>query len=150
LLDGSNAEYLGEVRDAEKSEFLSGAIAMLDLANSPEPHGLPIIEAMACGTPVVAFNRGPALEMVDDGRTGFIVDDERGAIEAFDLVPRLSREGIRSRFEQRFTTRQIALDYLDIYRSLMDYDIRPQSPLMARDCLSNLLPARTMQTTGHH
>jgi glycosyltransferase involved in cell wall biosynthesis len=124
LLDGSLAKYIGEVGDAEKSEFLSGAIAMLDLAASPELSGLPIIEAMACGTPVVAFDRGPALEMVDDGWTGFIVSDEKGAIEAFDQLARLSRERIRSRFERRFTARQMALEYLDVYRSLMDYDIR--------------------------
>lgn len=151
LLDGSQAEYIGEVRGAEKSEFLSGAIAMLDLANSPELHGLPIIEAMACGTPVVAFSRGPALEMVDDGWTGFIVDDEKGALEAVDQLPRLSRERIRSRFEQCFTARQMALEYTDVYRSLMDYDIhRPQPPLAARDCLSNLPRAVPCRRTRRH
>ncbi len=151
LLDGSHAEYIGEVRDAEKSEFLSGAIAMLDLANPPELHGLPIIEAMACGTPVIAFSRGPALEMVDDGWTGFIVDDERGAIEAVDRLPRLSRERIRSRFERCFTARQMALEYIDVYRSLMDYHIhRPQPPLPTRDCLSNLRRAAPPRRTRRH
>jgi glycosyltransferase involved in cell wall biosynthesis len=124
LLDDSSAEYIGEVTAAEKSEFLSGAVALLDPADSPEPFGLAIIEAMACGTPVIVFNRGSAPEIVDDGRTGFIVEDEKGAIEAFDQLERLSRKKIRGRFEQRFTARYMALEYLDVYRSLMDCDIR--------------------------
>jgi glycosyltransferase involved in cell wall biosynthesis len=123
LLNHSSAEYIGEVTVAEKSEFLSGAVALLDPSDSPEPFGLAMIEAIACGTPVIAFNRGPAPEIVDDGWTGFIVEDEKGATEAFDQLQYLSREKIRSRFEQRFTARYMALEYLDIYRSLMDCDI---------------------------
>jgi glycosyltransferase involved in cell wall biosynthesis len=128
LLDGSRAVYIGEVTEAEKSEFLSGAVALLDPADSSELPGLPIIEAMACGTPVVAFNCGPAPDIVDDGWTGFIVDDEKDAMEAFDQLPRLSREYIRSQFEQRFTARQVALEYLDVYRSLMDHGIYCRHP----------------------
>ncbi len=132
LLDDSSVAYLGEVTAADKSEFLSGAVALLDPADSPEPFGLAMIEAIACGTPVIAFNRGPAPEIVDDGWTGFIVDDEKGAIEAFDQLQDLSREQIRRRFEQRFTARCMALDYLDVYRSLMDDDIHRLRPATDR------------------
>src|SRR5262249_3857653 len=75
-LDGSSAEYIGEITDSQKSEFLSGALALLDPIDWPEPFGLVMIEAMACGTPVIAFNRGSVREVVDDGLTGFIVEDE--------------------------------------------------------------------------
>jgi glycosyltransferase involved in cell wall biosynthesis len=120
LLDGSRAEYIGEIADKDKSEFLSGAVALLNPIDWPEPFGLVMIEAMACGTPVIAFNRGSVREVVDDGLTGFIVEDEEGAIGACDRLSRLSREKIRQRFEQRFTARRMALEYLAAYRSLMD------------------------------
>jgi glycosyltransferase involved in cell wall biosynthesis len=119
LLDGDSVEYIGEIRDSEKSDFLSGAIALLTPIDWPEPFGLVMIEAMACGTPVIAFNRGSVPEVVDDGLTGFVVEDEEGAIRAFDQLPQLSRQTIRRQFERRFTARRMALDYLDAYRSLM-------------------------------
>jgi glycosyltransferase involved in cell wall biosynthesis len=81
-----------------------------------------MIEAMACGTPVIAFNRGSVREVVDDGLTGFIVEDEEGAIGALDRLSQLSREKIRGHFEHRFTARRMALEYLAAYRSLMDRD----------------------------
>jgi glycosyltransferase involved in cell wall biosynthesis len=84
----------------------------------PEPFGLVMIEAMACGTPVIAFNRGSAPEVVDDGLTGFVVEDINGAIGAVDRLGHLSREKIRRRFEERFTARRMAQDYLSVYRSL--------------------------------
>src|SRR5467141_2529858 len=124
LLDGSSAEYIGEITDAEKAEFLSGAVALLDPIDWPEQFGLVMIEAMACGTPVIAFNRGSVREVVDDGLTGFIVEDEEGAIGAFDRLSQLSREKIRRHFEQRFTARRMALEYLAAYRSLMDRDVQ--------------------------
>jgi len=120
LLDGSNTEYIGEITDAEKPEFLSGAIALLDPIDWPEPFGLVMIEAMACGTPVIAFNRGSVPEVVDDGLTGFIVEDEKGAIGAFDRLPQLSRKKIRRQFEQRFTARRMAQEYLAAYRGLIE------------------------------
>jgi len=120
LLDGSNAEYIGEITDAEKSAFLSGAIALLTPIDWPEPFGIVMIEAMACGTPVIAFNRGSVPEVVDDGLTGFIVEDVEGAIGAFDRLPQLSREKIRKQFEKRFTARRMAQEYLAAYRSLTE------------------------------
>ena len=120
MIDSPHIEYIGEISDAEKSAFLSGAIALLVPIDWPEPFGLVMIEAMACGTPVIAFNRGSVPEIIDDGVTGFIVEDEAGAIGAVDRLSHLSRAKIRQRFEERFTARRMALDYLAVYRSLME------------------------------
>jgi len=86
----------------------------------PEPFGLVMIEAMACGTPVIAYNRGSVAEVIDDGLTGFVVEDETSAVAAVDRVSSLSRVAIRQQFEARFTARRMALDYLAAYRSLME------------------------------
>ena len=118
LMSSPNVEYIGEINDADKSEFLSGAIALLVPIDWPEPFGLVMIEAMACGTPVIAFNRGSVGELIDDGVTGFIVEDQAGAIGAVDRLSHLSRPAIRKRFEERFTARRMALDYLAAYREL--------------------------------
>jgi glycosyltransferase involved in cell wall biosynthesis len=119
LLALPHVEYVGELGDADKPQFLSGAIALLMPINWPEPFGLVMIESMACGTPVVAFNRGSVSEIVEDGITGFIVEDEISAIGAVHHVMGLSRLDVRARFEQRFTALRMANDYLAVYRSLM-------------------------------
>ena len=113
-------EYIGEITDEQKSTFLSAAIALLVPIDWPEPFGLVMIEAMACGTPVIAFNRGAAPEIVEDGLTGFIVEDETSAIGALSQLSALSRERIRARFEERFTARRMAMDYLAAYRMLAE------------------------------
>jgi len=120
LMSSRYVDYVGEINDHEKSAFLSGAIALLVPIDWPEPFGLVMIEAMACGTPVIAFNRGSVPELIEDGVTGFIVEDEAGAIGAVDRLAHLSRSVIRARFEQRFTARRMALDYLAVYRELME------------------------------
>jgi glycosyltransferase involved in cell wall biosynthesis len=120
MFASSNVEYIGEISDKDKSEFLSGAIALLVPIDWPEPFGLVMIEAMACGTPVIAFNRGSVPEVIDEGVTGFIVEDETGAIGAVDRLAHVSRAGVRRRFEERFTARRMALDYLAAYRGLME------------------------------
>jgi glycosyltransferase involved in cell wall biosynthesis len=125
LLDSPYVEYIGEIGDHEKSEFLSGAIALLVPIDWPEPFGLVMIEAMACGTPVIAFNRGSAPEIIEDGVTGFIVEDEVGMIGAVDRLAHLSRQTIRQKFEEHYTARRMALDYLTVYRSLME-DVAPR------------------------
>jgi len=112
-------EYIGEIGDHEKSDFLSGAIGLLLPIDWPEPFGLVMIEAMACGTPVIAYNRGSVAEIIDEGLTGFVVEDEAGAVAAVDQLSRLNRHAIRQTFEKRFTARRMALDYLAAYRSLM-------------------------------
>jgi glycosyltransferase involved in cell wall biosynthesis len=119
LLDLPHVEYIGEIADKDKSDFLSGAIGLVMPINWPEPFGLSMIEAMACGTPVVAYNRGSVPEVVEDGVTGFVVEDELSATDAARRLPHLSRAGIRARFEQRFTARLMAKEYLATYRSLM-------------------------------
>jgi len=120
MMNSPFVEYVGEINDHEKSAFLSGAIALLVPIDWPEPFGLVMIEAMACGTPVIAFNRGSVSEIIEDGLTGFIVEDTAGAIGAVDRLSHLSRKAIRQRFEQRFTAKRMALDYLAAYRELMD------------------------------
>jgi glycosyltransferase involved in cell wall biosynthesis len=119
LLALPHVEYIGEIGDDAKSEFLSGAVALLAPIEWPEPFGLVMIEAMACGTPVIAFNRGAVPEVVEDGLTGFIVEDETSAVGAVYRLGELSREKIRKRFGERFTARRMAQDYLGVYRSLM-------------------------------
>jgi glycosyltransferase involved in cell wall biosynthesis len=132
LIRSGNVEYIGEISDKEKSEFLSGAIVLLVPIDWPEPFGLVMIEAMACGTPVIAYNRGSVPEVIDDGVTGFIVEDETGAIGAVDRLGQLSREKIRRQFEARFTARRMAQDYLSVYRSLSDR-IAPHLRLVSED-----------------
>jgi glycosyltransferase involved in cell wall biosynthesis len=107
-------------------------MALLVPIDWPEPFGLVMIEAMACGTPVIAFNRGSAPEVIDEGVTGFVVEDINGAIGAVDRLNHLSREKIRRRFEQRFTARRMAQDYLSVYRSMTDR-IAPHLRLVSDD-----------------
>jgi len=118
MLAGGGVEMIGEINDAQKPDFLSGAKALLTPIDWPEPFGLVMIEAMACGTPVIAFNRGSVPEIVEDGVSGYIVEDERGAMSAVDRLSKLSRTTVRQRFETRFSARRMAQDYLTIYRSL--------------------------------
>ena len=120
LLSTRGVDYIGEIGDEQKSEFLSGAIALLVPIDWPEPFGLVMIEAMACGAPVVAFNRGSASEIIEDGVTGFVVEDETSAAGAVREIGSLSRTVVRRRFEQRFTARRMAEDYLRLYRSMID------------------------------
>jgi glycosyltransferase involved in cell wall biosynthesis len=120
LIDHPLVEYIGEIGDEQKSDFLSGAIGLLVPIDWPEPFGLVMIEAMACGTPVIAYNRGSVAEIIDDGLTGFVVEDEISAIAAVDRLSGLSRNAIRKQFEARFTARRMALDYLACYRGLME------------------------------
>ena len=120
LMDHPLVEYIGEIGDHEKSDFLSAAIGLLLPIDWPEPFGLVMIEAMACGTPVIAYNHGSVPEIIDEGLTGFVVEDETSAVGAVDRLTRLSRHAIRKQFEARFTARRMALDYLAAYRSLTE------------------------------
>ena len=122
LLGAPGIDFIGEIGDAEKSDFLSGAIALLVPISWPEPFGLVMIEAAACGTPVIAYDAGSVSEIVEDGVTGFIVSDENSAIAALEKIPTLDRRRIRQRFEERFTSRRMAQDYLAVYAELMESD----------------------------
>ncbi len=119
LLNGSNVEYLGEISDAEKSTFLGEAAGLIFPIAWHEPFGLAMIEAMACGTPVIAFRRGSVPEVVDHGVTGFIVDDEAQAAAVARRLPELDRARVRRIFEARFTARRMTEDYLNVYRRLI-------------------------------
>jgi glycosyltransferase involved in cell wall biosynthesis len=132
MLKSANVEFIGEISDKEKPDFLSGATVLLVPIDWPEPFGLVMIEAMACGTPVIAFNRGSVPEIIEDGLTGFIVEDINGAIGAVDRLGQLSRDRIRKRFEERFTARRMAQDYLRVYRSMTD-SVAPHLRLVADD-----------------
>jgi glycosyltransferase involved in cell wall biosynthesis len=118
LLDDPLIEFIGEINEKEKTAFLGNALAMLFLINWDEPFGLVMIEAMACGTPVIAFGRGSVPEIIEHGKSGFIVHNEKEATEAVTLARQLSRKKVRESFEQKFTARRMALDYIAIYQRL--------------------------------
>jgi glycosyltransferase involved in cell wall biosynthesis len=119
LLSHSLVEYIGEVGEGEKEDFLGGAAALLFPIDWPEPFGLVMIEAMACGTPTIAYRRGSVPEVIEDGETGFIVESMEEAIEATRRIPELSRERCREAFENRFTARRMAHDYVELYERLV-------------------------------
>lgn len=110
-----NIEYIGEIAEHEKSDFLGGAAALLFPIDWEEPFGLVMIEAMACGTPVIAFRRGSVPEVMENGVTGFIVDDVDEAVRAAMMVAEIDRSGVRRTFERRFTVERMARDYVDLY-----------------------------------
>src|SRR5215212_2175393 len=112
-------EYIGEIGDPEKPDFLSGAIALLVPIDWPEPFGLVTIEAMACGAPVIAYNRGSVTEIIEAALTGFVAENETEAVAAVDRLSVLSRSAVRRQFEARFTARRMALDYLAVYLGLI-------------------------------
>ena len=119
LLEGSGVEFIGEINEHEKTKFLGDAQALLFPVDWPEPFGLSMIEAMACGTPILAFRCGSVPEVIDDGLTGAIVDTMEQAILALPLVIALDRQKVRERFEQRFSARRMANDYVGVYRTLL-------------------------------
>jgi glycosyltransferase involved in cell wall biosynthesis len=116
----ANVHYIGEIGDAEKAEFLGNAAALLFPIDWAEPFGLVMIEAMACGTPVIAWNCGSVPEVVDPGVTGFVVDSVEEAVSAVSLIGNLDRRRIREVFDQRFTAARMARDYVSIYRRLLE------------------------------
>jgi glycosyltransferase involved in cell wall biosynthesis len=118
LLSQGEVEYIGEIGEHEKNEFLGNAAALLFPIAWREPFGLVMIEAMACGTPVIAFRNGSVPEVLQDGVTGFIVDSEEDAVEALARVATLDRSRIRAEFERRFTARHMAQNYLKLYSQL--------------------------------
>jgi glycosyltransferase involved in cell wall biosynthesis len=113
-----HVEFIGEIGDGQKAEFLGNARALLFPISWPEPFGLVMIESMACGTPVVAFDCGSVPEVMEDGLTGFVVNDVAGAVAAVGKLDRLFRPSIRSRFEERFSARAMALEYVRLYQEL--------------------------------
>lgn len=113
-----NIEFIGEIDEQQKQDFLGNALALLFPIDWPEPFGLVMIEAMACGTPVIAFDSGAVPEVVDQGVTGFVVSDMSGAIAAVPKARQLDRPAICRRFEQHFSAARMAREYVAIYRKL--------------------------------
>src|SRR6185369_4337237 len=116
LKDDPLVEFIGEINDDEKDEFLGNAAGLLFPIDWPEPFGLVMIEAMACGTPVLAWRRGSVPEIIDDGATGFIVDDLDGAEAALPALLELDRQRCRAVFDARFSAARMARDYVEVYR----------------------------------
>jgi glycosyltransferase involved in cell wall biosynthesis len=120
-LDHPLVEFLGEIGDSEKSDFLGSARALLFPIDWPEPFGLVLIEALACGTPVIAFRSGSVPEIIEDGRTGFIVASLEEAVAAVRRVAGIDRLGCRLAFERRFSVQGMAADYLPAYQDLIEH-----------------------------
>jgi len=119
LLDDPLIEFVGEIGDADKPAFLGGARAMLFPIDWPEPFGLVMIEAMAAGTPVIAWPCGSTAEVIEHGRSGFLVDSIDEAAAAVEAAGRMPRAGVRAAFDARFTARRMALDYLRLYETMV-------------------------------
>ena len=119
LMNHPLVEYIGEIREDQKSEFLGNALAYLFPIDWQEPFGLTMIESMACGTPTVAFNSGSVREVLAHGKTGFLVKSVPEAIEAVKRVAELSRKACRQEFEDRFTAPRMAADYVKLYQTIV-------------------------------
>lgn len=120
LIRGPLIEFLGEVTDAEKNSLIGGALAFLHPVDWPEPFGLSMLEAMACGTPVIARRRGSIPEVVDHGKTGFVFEEDDEAVSyILNDCPSFSREDCRARFEERFLSERMAADYLSVYEGVV-------------------------------
>ena len=122
LLDDPLIEFVGEIGDADKPAFLGGARALLFPIDWPEPFGLVMIEAMAAGTPVIAWRCGSSAEVIEHGRSGFLVKDVEEALAAVEAVGAVSRAGVRAAFEARFTADRMARDYVALYERLIAAD----------------------------
>jgi glycosyltransferase involved in cell wall biosynthesis len=119
LLDHPLIEFVGEISDAEKDEFIGNAMALVCPYDWPEPFGLVLIEAFACGTPVIAYRRGSIPEIIDHGVTGFICETVDEMVDAVGQVSRIDRKQCRAAFDERFTADRMARDYVALYERLL-------------------------------
>jgi glycosyltransferase involved in cell wall biosynthesis len=125
LLNDPDIEFIGEIGHGQKSTFLGNAAALLFPIDWPEPFGLVMIEALACGTPVIAYNRGSVPEIVDHGITGFIVDDVGGAADGVRSISSIRRDVCRQIFEERFSAARMSRDYFAVYENVMNVKAQP-------------------------
>jgi glycosyltransferase involved in cell wall biosynthesis len=119
-IDGTTVEYIGSVGPDQRADVLGGALALLHLISFDEPFGLSLVESMACGTPVIAYNRGSMPEIIRHGETGYIVDDIEGAINAVATIRSIERAQCRADVEQRFTSARMARDYVRVYQEILN------------------------------
>lgn len=137
LLDHPGVEFVGEIDERSKSEFLGEALALLFPIDWPEPFGLVMIEAMACGTPVLAFRKGSVPEIIEDDVTGRIVSTVNEAMLALPNVIALDRRTVRQRFEERFSATRMARDYVNVYRRLVKQSTLVEAPSLEASILRN-------------
>jgi glycosyltransferase involved in cell wall biosynthesis len=143
LIDGHHVRLIGEVNDQTKEGFLAGAAALLFPIDWPEPFGLVMIEAMACGTPVIAFGRGSVPEVIENGVTGFIVNDEEDAIQAVARLAELDRRSVRAAFERRFTSKRMADEYVRYYELLVTEPATAQGLMDGTRVFNDVLAAES-------
>jgi glycosyltransferase involved in cell wall biosynthesis len=146
LLGAADIEFVGEIGYPEKNEFLGDACALLFPIAWPEPFGIVMIEAMACGTPVIAYPFGSVPEVVEDGVSGYLASDQAAAVEAAKQIEKIDRKKVRKHFEKNFTADRMALDYLKIYERMVS---RKKTPLTASSGVLNWmkLPSPSSSTT---
>jgi glycosyltransferase involved in cell wall biosynthesis len=130
LLDQAGVEFLGEANEWQKQELLAHAVALLFPIDWPEPFGLVMIEALACGTPVIAYAQGSVPEIIEHGRSGFLVDSIPAAVSAVRRVREINRGECRRAFEQRFTAERMAVDYVEAYRAVLTAGLSQRAPIL--------------------
>jgi mannose-6-phosphate isomerase-like protein (cupin superfamily) len=119
-LDGSKVEYIGPIGPKKRQEIMGGALALLHLIHFAEPFGLSVVESMACGTPVIAYDRGSMPELIQNGRNGFIVADLDSAVQAVGKIDSLDRHVCRESVEKHFTCKRMAQEYMAIYQMILE------------------------------
>ena len=140
LLNDGDIEFIGEIGYPEKDDFLGKALALIFPIAWPEPFGIVMMEALACGTPVIAYPFGSVPEVVEDGVSGYLVSDQAGAVEAVKQIGKIDRKKVRKHFETNFTADRMALDYLKIYERMVS---RKKTPLTASSGVLNWMKLRS-------
>lgn len=141
MLDGPGVEFIGEIGERQKQDFIGNARAVLFPIDWPEPFGLVMIEALACGTPVLAFKNGSVPEVLDDGLTGRIVENVEEAIRALPDVMALNRRAIRRTFEERFSVTRMANDYVRLYRKILNKPVHDSRKTNGAGLIPELQPS---------
>lgn len=152
LLDHPLIDFIGEIDDRRKSEFLGNARALLFPIDWPEPFGLVMIESMSSGTPVIAWNQGSVPEIIEEGRSGAIVDSIDAAVDAVQRVTQMDRRAVRQAFDQRFTVSRMAASYVACYEQMLQTEIESTTShpsLLARIPLGSIQIAGTPNSAGN-